>query len=229
MSDERLRLVGGEDEVEEELVRARLAPFAVAAQRYVDGALAVRGTRPVPPLRLDHGRRQVVWFAAAVVAVAAVALLVIAPRISSETAADPAPNAASHSEQPRDAGSTAVSVAPANTNGPADSEPATVLDEPTLRSLDATAQRQWKMGDLGGATRTFQRMTQHGGDHRYVELAYGDLVSLARQRGHAEQIHGLWREYLQRFPRGRFSTDARASVCGLPQAPSACTDGSGGR
>ncbi len=213
MTDDRLRLIDGPDEAQAELVQKRLQPFTLGAQRYIDGELARR--RSTPPLRFERQRWRAVSVAAAVVVVAAAAAWVLVPSPATPTAPETTPSQASHSEPP--SGPTVQAVVPRT--GP----PAPAMDKRTLQTLDAQAQRLWRAGDLDGAARIFVRMTQHGGDQRYVELAYGDLVSLAQQRGRPEQIHALWREYLERFPGGRFSTDARAAVCGRSEAPSACS------
>ncbi len=82
-----------------------------------------------------------------------------------------------------------------------------------LAQLDRAAQDAWRVGDLPEAERLFARITVIGHRERVVELAYGDLFTLARQRGSSWREVVLWREYLVRFPNGQFSDDARAGLC----------------
>ncbi len=225
VSDDRLRIVGDGTDADHEVLRAHLSPFTGSAQRYLDAELARRQTRPVPVLRLPARRRWVavaIGGVAAVAAAAAIIVSAIAPRDSAELGDDPKEQA-SRSEGERLNGGTAVPRQPATAK-----PEAAAADEQTLQSLDAEAQRQWRAGDLDGARRTFERMTERGGDHRYVELAFADLVTLARQQSKPARVKSLWREYLERFPRGRFAADARGAVCGGPQAPAACNGGSRG-
>jgi len=84
---------------------------------------------------------------------------------------------------------------------------------PTLEELDAMAHVAWRAGDLPEATRLFRRLAKRAGKDRLGDLAYGDLFTLARQRGARGQEVSLWREYLRRFPQGRFADDASAGLC----------------
>ncbi|MBL4683174.1 MAG: hypothetical protein JKY37_01180, partial [Nannocystaceae bacterium] len=149
------------------------------------------------------------------VAVAASAILFVVPGLSSERVED-SPNLAPRTAQPNIDGVRPVVVPPPK---PAD---VATDKERTLQALDAEAQQKWRNGDLEGARLTFRRMTEREGEHRYVELAFADLVTLARQQGKPGRIAALWASYLGRFPRGRFASDARAAICGRPGAPSAC-------
>jgi hypothetical protein len=82
-----------------------------------------------------------------------------------------------------------------------------------LRRLDHSARALWSAGKLRAAERTFRKLIELGARHRLVELAVGDLFTLTR-RLHGEHAQPrLWREYLARFPRGRFADDARAGLC----------------
>ncbi|MCH9681686.1 MAG: hypothetical protein K0V04_09655 [Deltaproteobacteria bacterium] len=83
----------------------------------------------------------------------------------------------------------------------------------SLDELDAAAHAAWKAGDLVKAERLFRQLAKRGGSGRLGDLAYGDLFTLARQRGAPAKEAALWREYLRRFPRGRFADDARAGLC----------------
>jgi len=85
--------------------------------------------------------------------------------------------------------------------------------EPTLEELDAAAHAAWRAGDLPEAERLFRRLAKRAGKDRLGDLAYGDLFTLARQTDAPAKEAALWREYLARFPRGRFADDARAGLC----------------
>ena len=63
------------------------------------------------------------------------------------------------------------------------------------------------------AERLFRRLAKRAGRGRLGDLAYGDLFTLARQRDERGKEAELWREYLRRFPDGRFADDARAGLC----------------
>ena len=215
MSDDHLRIVEAGPEADAEALRHRLEPFAASARRYLDTELGRRSTRPVPPLRLPSTGRRVAWAVAGVALAAAAALVlwIAGPKLVGENA-QPGPDQASRTLA-EDSGEDGVAVPvqpePVEHEPEENTEPA---DEPTLEALDAEAQKLWHAGDLDGAAERLRRITELGGDHRYVELAYADLVTLARQRGRTGQIKALWREYLERFPRGRFSRDARAALRG---------------
>jgi hypothetical protein len=82
-----------------------------------------------------------------------------------------------------------------------------------LRDLDAEAQALWKAGNLAGAQSKFEAIVAKGGKSAAVEMAYGDLFTLARQRKMKKLEHRLWRDYLEVFPAGRHSDDASAGLC----------------
>ncbi|MCA9697230.1 MAG: hypothetical protein KC431_06880, partial [Myxococcales bacterium] len=79
-----------------------------------------------------------------------------------------------------------------------------------ISTLDAEAQELWAQGDLIGAEARFRKIIELAGKSRHADLAYGDLFTLARQRGDDQAQQDLWREYVARFPKGRFADDARA-------------------
>lgn len=215
MSDDHLRIVE-DDDVDAEALRLRLEPFAASAQRYLDGELGRRRTRPVPPLRLPATGRRIAWAVAGVALAAAAALVlwIVGPTLAGEdTRADPDQASRVVAEDSGDDG-VAVSKETAPERERPRIEPIDETTVESLEALDAQAQKLWHAGDLSGAAERLRRITELGGDHRYVELAYADLVTLARQRGKNDEIQTLWREYLERFPRGRFSRDARASLRG---------------
>lgn len=80
-------------------------------------------------------------------------------------------------------------------------------------TMEARAREAWKRGDLAEAESLFRRIIRRAGRGRHAELAYGDLFALVRQRRGTKGQTELWREYLGRFPRGRFAEDARAGLC----------------
>jgi hypothetical protein len=82
-----------------------------------------------------------------------------------------------------------------------------------LADLDARARAAWKSGDLATAQQTFGKLVRIGGRRDIVELAFGDLFSVARQRGDATSLRRYWRAYAARFPDGHYTDDARAGLC----------------
>ncbi len=100
---------------------------------------------------------------------------------------------------------------------PAPAPAPTVSLSDRLATLDARAQKKWAAGDLDGARRDFRKIVKLGGKRKRVELAYAELFALARQRG--EDLSGLWREYLRKFPKGRYAREASAGLCRGAAAP----------
>lgn len=98
---------------------------------------------------------------------------------------------------------------------PASADRAPTRDEPSIderiATLDAEAQALWREGKLAAAEDKFREITRIGGLRRSVELAYGEMFALVRQQKRDQQP--VWREYLQRFPRGRYAEDAQAGLC----------------
>jgi hypothetical protein len=92
-----------------------------------------------------------------------------------------------------------------------------------LRELDAQAQALWRAGDLDGAEGLFEEIVAKGGKSSLADVAYGDLLTLARQRGKQAHEIELWRAYLRRFPRGRHADDASAGLCRRMSGASAVT------
>jgi hypothetical protein len=88
-----------------------------------------------------------------------------------------------------------------------------------LDELEARAQGLWKAGDLTGAEKLLREVIRRARKGVRVELAYGDLFAIARQRGGASAQVAVWREYLRRSPDGRFADDVQAGLC--RHAPSA--------
>jgi hypothetical protein len=85
--------------------------------------------------------------------------------------------------------------------------------EQRVAALDDEAQRRWAAGELEAAEEAFRAIIKLAGKGRHADLAYGDLFTLTHQRHDDAAELALWREYLRRFPTGRFADDARAGVC----------------
>ncbi|EDM74482.1 hypothetical protein PPSIR1_03123 [Plesiocystis pacifica SIR-1] len=122
---------------------------------------------------------------------------------------EPGPEPEPEPEPPRPRRGKAKAAKAAAASKPEPAE--TVRDR--VKALDAEAQALWAEGDLEGARQRFRTIVGLAGKGRYAELAYGDLFTLARQRGDRQGERALWSEYLERFPQGRFVEDARAGLC----------------
>lgn len=85
--------------------------------------------------------------------------------------------------------------------------------EPPKPTLEDEAQQLWERGELAAAELKLREVVRIAGDSRRADLAYGDLFVLARQMLGADGQASVWREYLERFPRGRFAEDIRGSLC----------------
>lgn len=84
---------------------------------------------------------------------------------------------------------------------------------PSLDALESEAMTAWKAGDLDRAESLFRTIIRRAGRGTKAELAYGDLFALEKQRGGAAKQAKIWRQYLRRFPNGRYADDARAGLC----------------
>jgi hypothetical protein len=82
-----------------------------------------------------------------------------------------------------------------------------------ISELEVQAQALWTAGELERAQASYREIIALAGRRRYADLAYGDLFTLARQRGDAAAELALWNEYLVAFPSGRFADDVRARLC----------------
>ncbi len=92
-----------------------------------------------------------------------------------------------------------------------------------LAQLDAAAQEKWRQGDLRRAQQLLRKVVAKGRRGRRVQLAYGDLFTLARQLDGPSGEQSLWRAYLKDFPKGPHADDARAGLCRRAQ-PAAAAD-----
>ncbi len=91
---------------------------------------------------------------------------------------------------------------------------------PSLDALEAEALAAWQRGDLATAERLLLRLARGARSGR-AELAYGDLFAVARQRRGAAGQVAMWRDYLRRYPGGRFADDARGGLCRRADEPDA--------
>lgn len=90
-----------------------------------------------------------------------------------------------------------------------------------LEAIDARGRAAWKRGDLAAAEAAFTELVRIGGRRPIVDIAYGDLFELARQRRDPASEARLWRTYLKRFPNGRYADEARAGACRRAQGEAA--------
>ncbi len=84
---------------------------------------------------------------------------------------------------------------------------------PDLDALEAEAEALWRSGDRAGAEALLRTIIRRSQTRRRADLAYGDLFTITRQLYGREREAAVWREYLARFPRGRYADDARAGLC----------------
>lgn len=85
--------------------------------------------------------------------------------------------------------------------------------KPSLEEVDAAARAAWRGGDRAEARRLYGEVVRRGGKRNLAEMAYGDLMAIARQTGARGEEAKLWRAYLAKFPKGAFADDARAGLC----------------
>jgi hypothetical protein len=82
-----------------------------------------------------------------------------------------------------------------------------------LARLDREAQAAWRARQLAKAEKLFEEIVRLDQSGRYAGLAYGDLFTIAGQRGDKAGQAKHWKAYLKRFPKGRYADDARAGLC----------------
>lgn len=82
-----------------------------------------------------------------------------------------------------------------------------------LDLLEAKAESLWRAGDRESAITLLRTIIRRARGQRRADLAYGDLFTITRQLHGREREAAVWREYLERFPRGRYADDARAGLC----------------
>ncbi len=84
--------------------------------------------------------------------------------------------------------------------------------EDALAQLEARADAALARGRRDLADSSYAEIIRRGGRHPRVELAFADRFVLTREAAVGER-RALWSAYLERFPNGRFSDDARAGLC----------------
>lgn len=218
---------------------AGVADFAAALRADIEVGLRERQMAAIPIAPQPRRRAQVAIAAVAVLA-AAVLLWFTVPRIlavldddatrqSTEAAQTAVPDrepAPFRNREPEAAPEPAPTPPPEpevattgeleSTTGDAAPTPRK-RPAPSLDDLEAQALEAWRAGDLATAERLMLKIAKSGRTSR-AELAYGDLFALARQRrGTAGQV-AMWRDYLRRFPRGRFADDAQGGLCRRAQS-----------
>ena len=216
-----------------------LAPFAAALRERIESDLQERGLTEIPARRLRLVRASTALLALA----AALVLVVLggttllrdriawtndsASRIEGRMLADGAwiQRAKRHtSERIVPEPTPAVPTEQAGPAEPAEGETPAPEPAPRVRSpkpnddalldeLEARAQALWRAGDLDGAEKLLREVIRRSRRGVRVELAYGDLFAIARQRGGASAQVAIWREYLRRSPDGRFADDVQAGLC----------------
>ena len=93
----------------------------------------------------------------------------------------------------------------------------------SIAKLDAQARSALADGNLSEADVALARVIQRGGKSRLAEAAFGDRFAIAHRIHGVAAQRKLWRDYLKRFPRGRFADDARAGLCRrAPESAAEC-------
>jgi hypothetical protein len=217
--------------------RNDLAPFTAALRERVEMQLHERGMSEIPARKLRAVRTSTALLAIAAALVLAVVGGLVAVR-ARVLPSDEAPHtvermlATDRNWAPRIPARATERVPPANPapfvetpiEAPAIETPAPrvrpkVDVDAELDELEARAQATWQAGDLAGAEKLLREVIRRARRGVRVELAYGDLFAIARQRGGASAQIAVWREYLRRSPDGRFADDVQAGLC--RHAPSA--------
>lgn len=132
-----------------------------------------------------------------------------AERVPHPTEPPPGPQLEEEPEQPQQASPESEQQTP-EAKPKKKAAPKLTLDE-RIAALDERAQKRWAEGDLAGANKDFETIVRIGGKRRAVQLAFGDLFSVARQRKIDPSPY--WRRYLQKFPKGRYAEDAKVGLC----------------
>lgn len=208
-----------------------LAPFAAALRERIETDLEERGLTEIPArkLRLVRASTTVLALAAALVLVllGGTAMMrdrivfgdATSGRIEGRMLADGAwiPRVERHATEgfvPKPEPAPTVVETPAPEPEPVPHvRVAKRDDDALLDELEARAQAAWQAGDLSGAEKLLREVIRRSKKGMRVELAYGDLFAIARQRGGASAQIAIWREYLRRSPNGRFADDVRAGLC----------------
>lgn len=216
--------------------RDDLAPFTAALRERVETQLQERGMAEIPARRLKVVRASTAVLAIAAALVLAVVGGFVAVRARVLPGSSESPRtvermlASDRTWLPRTSAQATERVPPPK---PAPTVEAPVVTPPIetpvetpaprvrpkvdldaqLDELEARAQALWQAGDLDGAEKLLREVIRRARRGARVELAYGDLFAIARQRGGATAQVAVWREYLRRSPDGRFADDVQAGLC----------------
>jgi hypothetical protein len=218
----------------EDIVDSGLRSFAGALRQEVESSVVERQLVPIATKRRRVAPiAAVVTLAAAAAVLVAVGLSQFGPQVAErDDRGQPVVEADAHDAKdeqlPFVPGTTPEPrrvIEPAPVEAEPEPLPAPSSDKaprkrhvPTLDELDAAANERWTAGDLAGAEALLRKIIARAGRSARAELAYGDLFAIARQRGGASAQALVWREYLRRFPKGRYADDAQGGLCRL--APS---------
>jgi len=104
-------------------------------------------------------------------------------------------------------------AAQAQSAEPSPSNAKLALREGPVESLDRSARAAWRRGDLREASALFEQLIAAERAPKRVELAFGDLLIVARQLGDRRGLTRVRRDYLRRFPAGTYAEDVRAELC----------------
>ena len=235
---EGLHAVDEDDEDQPEQLDPMLPSFAAALRDTVEGDVRERAMQPAAPPKFEQPRSSrrlavaLIAVAAAVVGAVSLAQLQQSPAIL-EAERGPGSLAAKSVEQVlrddqwtrgvspptpqmRTRPEPAPPPQPEEEVVPEESEP--VAQEPpkptaSLDQLEREAAEAWRAGQLGLAESKLRKIIARAGRGPKAELAYGDLFAITKQRGGSVQQSSAWKQYLARFPQGRFADDARAGLC----------------
>jgi hypothetical protein len=224
----------------EDVVDSGLRSFAGALRQEVESSVVERQLVPIATKRRRVGPIAAVVTLAAAAVLAVVGLSQFGPDVAErDDRSQPVVEADAHdakdeqlpfvpatSPEPRRVIEPAP-IAPEPTPEPAIEKAPRKRHVPTLDDLDAAANERWAAGDLAGAEALLRKLIARAGRSTRAELAYGDLFAIARQRGGASAQAVVWREYLRRFPKGRYADDAQGGLCRLASSDerTACWNG----
>ena len=228
----------GEDDDEPEQLDPVLALFASALRDEVEDDVRERAMQPATPPVVEAAPSRRRWAIALVAVAAAIVGVVSLARLQEpptllEAERGPASLAAKSAEQLLEDGQWSrgivrpvrevqdVRIRPEpepepEPEGDTEVEPEVTPPtkvRPSLAQLEREAAEAWRAGHLAVAERKLRTIISRAGRGPKAELAYGDLFAVTKQRGGSAQQTGAWKQYLKRFPQGRFADDARAGLC----------------